>query len=69
MHLTSETLGEAKAILEFSEGCQVLIVLPTGERKCLCFPTILLIFDYLRAKQSAGDVIHSTTVVSHLHKL
>ena len=43
------TLGEAKAIHEFSEDCEVFVVLPTGEGKCLCFATIPLIFDYLRA--------------------
>ena len=42
------TTDQDKAVREFLQGKDVLVSLPTGEGKSLCFATLLAVFDFLK---------------------
>ena len=45
------------AIKSFVEGNDVLVILPTGYGKSLCFALLPLVFDYLRGEANTSIVI------------
>ena len=59
------TADQMNAIREFVFGRDVFIMLPTGSGKSLCYATLPIVFDLLRAKVDASIVI----VVSPLQSI
>ena len=48
---------QKEAIKSFVEGNDVLVILPTGYGKSLCFALLPLVFDYLRGEANTSIVI------------
>ena len=59
--------AEIQGITDFVRGKDVLICLPTGEGKSLCFVSLPLVFDYIYSHSSGNlavsDKMHSVVIV------
>ena len=60
-----KSMNRKKCVTEFLQGRDVLVVLPTGEGKSLCFATLPLCFDFIRQFIAAREILvtHSTTYI------
>ena len=56
------TYEQAQAVCEFARGKNVLVILPMGGGKSLCFVALPLVFDYLKQAYSPSEGCSSVVV-------